>query len=88
MMERINYGTSGFRRHNRVILSLANRIGKAVATLVCKHKKTFGIMITASHNHHEDNGVKIMDENGNMVGKEEENFLEEYVNGDETEENN
>jgi len=82
MTERINYGTSGFRRHNRVILSLANRIGKAVATLVCKHKKTFGIMITASHNHHEDNGVKIMDENGNMVGKEEEDFLEEYVNGD------
>lgn len=84
MTERINYGTSGFRRHHRVIMSLANRIGKAVATLVCKHRKTFGIMITASHNHHEDNGVKIMDENGNMVGKTEEEFLEEFVNGDES----
>jgi len=81
MNKHINYGTSGFRRHSQVILSIAHRIGCAVALLSCKHQKPMGIMVTASHNHHEDNGVKIMDENGNMIGKADEEFLEKYVNG-------
>ena len=56
----IKYGTSGFRTHNTTILKIAEKIGLAMAQLVYYKKESFGIMITASHNHHEDNGVKIL----------------------------
>ena len=76
----IKYGTSGFRTHHSVILDIAEKIGLALAQLVYYKKESFGIMITASHNHHQDNGVKIMDENGNMITEDIERYLVQYVN--------
>ena len=76
----IKYGTSGFRRHHSVILKIAEKIGLAAAQLVYYKKEGFGIMITASHNHHEDNGVKIMDQYGNMITEDIETYLVKYVN--------
>ena len=76
----IKYGTSGFRTHNSTILKIAEKIGLAMAQLVYYKKESFGIMITASHNHHEDNGVKIMDQYGNMVTEDIENYMEKYIN--------
>lgn len=76
----IKYGTSGFRTHHSVILDISEKIGLALAQLVYYKKESFGIMITASHNHYEDNGVKIMDENGNMVTEDIERYLVQYVN--------
>ena len=61
----IKYGTSGFRDHNTKIINIAEKIGTAMAQLVDYEKQSFGIMITASHNHHNDNGVKIMNMYGN-----------------------
>ena len=76
----IKYGTSGFRTHNNIILKISEKIGLALAQLVYYKKESFGIMITASHNHHEDNGVKIMDQCGNMVTEDIENYMEKYIN--------
>ena len=76
----IKYGTSGFRTHHSTILKIAEKIGLAIAQLVYYKKESFGIMITASHNHHEDNGVKIMDQYGNMVTEDIENYMERYIN--------
>ena len=76
----MRYGTSGFRDHHKQIVSIANKIGIAMARLVSRSEKSFGIMITASHNHCDDNGVKIMDEHGDMVSNEIEKYLEDYVN--------
>ena len=76
----IKYGTSGFRDHNTKIINIAEKIGTAMAQLVDYEKQSFGIMITASHNHHNDNGVKIMNMYGNMVSNKTESYLENYVN--------
>ena len=76
----MHYGTSGFRDHHKTIISIAKKIGIAMARLVSRSEKSYGIMITASHNHCDDNGVKIMDEHGDMVSNEVEKYLEEFVN--------
>ena len=78
----MKYGTSGFRDHHEKILEIASKIGTAIALLSCYKKTAYGIMITASHNHYNDNGVKIMDKNGNMVTTDVEEFLENYINKD------
>jgi len=39
-----------------------------------------GIMVTASHNHHADNGVKIVEPDGSMLNSEWEPFSELIVN--------
>ena len=76
----MKYGTSGFRTHHSKIEEIAVQIGTAMALLTCYKKQSFGIMITASHNHHDDNGVKIMDHHGNMVSEDIEKYLENFVN--------
>jgi len=80
MKKTMKYGTSGFRSHNSEIEEIAVQIGTAMALLTCYKKQSFGIMITASHNHHEDNGVKIMDDKGHMVPEDIETYLENFVN--------
>lgn len=83
----VKYGTSGFRTHNSTILNISEKIGLAIAQLVYYKKESFGIMITASHNHHEDNGVKIMDQYGNMVTEDIETYIEKYINEEFSNEN-
>ena len=39
-----------------------------------------GIMVTASHNHHADNGIKIVEPDGSMLNIEWEAFSEMIVN--------
>ena len=80
MKKTMKYGTSGFRSHNSEIEEIAVQIGTAMALLTCYKKQSFGIMITASHNHHEDNGVKIMDNKGHMVSEDIETYLENFIN--------
>ena len=81
-----NYGTSGFRFHHTEILKISKRIGRAVCILSNRHGRNYGIMITASHNHHEDNGVKLLTHNGYMISTEEEMFVENFVNATNTNE--
>ena len=81
----MRYGTSGFQDHHEKILSISEKIGIAMALFSCYKKTSFGIMITASHNHFNDNGVKIMDNKGNMITNEVEEFLENFINNDQEE---
>jgi phosphoacetylglucosamine mutase len=74
------YGTSGFRFHHTVVEEIAEKIGYVVAHLSASKSSPYGIMITASHNPHEDNGVKIINETGEMIGCMEEKIVTDYIN--------
>ena len=66
---RYRYGTSGFRGNHTTLNSVMVRVG-LLATLrsMALCGRAVGIMITASHNPEEDNGVKIIDPSGEMLG--------------------
>ncbi len=49
-----------------------------IAYLVKKLKFDYGVVISASHNPAEYNGIKIFDCNGNKIGVQEENLIEKY----------
>ena len=52
----------------------------AVAMLTKSMRADLGIMITASHNKFEDNGLKIFDKNGNKLSDETELKIEKLMN--------
>jgi phosphoacetylglucosamine mutase len=76
----IKYGTSGFRNNSTIIKSISKDIGFIIAHIILKKQESFGLMITASHNHYKDNGIKIMNNSGHMISKNIEDCLEEYIN--------
>ena len=78
------YGTSGFRFHHSVIEEIATKIGNVVGFLSGYYHLPYGIMITASHNPHEDNGVKIVNAEGEMINADEEKMVTDYVNDNHT----
>lgn len=51
----------------------------AISYLVKHYKIDAGIMVTASHNSYEYNGIKIFDENGYKLADELEDDIEDYV---------
>ncbi|KAF5337006.1 hypothetical protein D9611_003170 [Ephemerocybe angulata] len=63
-----SYGTAGFRTLGVVLDSVLFRVGVLAALRSKKlDGKTVGVMITASHNPEEDNGVKLVDPRGEML---------------------
>ena len=52
----------------------------AISYLVCKYNMDAGVMITASHNPYEYNGIKIFDSNGYKLPDELEDEIEDYIN--------
>ena len=62
-----SYGTSGFRYDASLLHSTFYRCGALMAIRVFNSNKVCGIMITASHNKESDNGVKLIDYNGEMI---------------------
>jgi phosphoglucosamine mutase len=51
-----------------------------LAYLTKKHEFDYGIMITASHNPYQDNGIKIFDKDGYKMSGFQEKCLEQYLN--------
>eukprot|EP01031_Cornospumella_fuschlensis_P035414 gene35414-42925_t len=79
---RYAYGTAGFRdRYHETMHHLFVRVGilASLRSIVCAGKCT-GVMVTASHNSEEDNGVKIVDIDGGMLVKKWEDMAEIMAN--------
>jgi len=50
-----------------------------IAWLTRKKKAARGVTVTASHNPYQDNGIKIFDEKGYKISREEETYITELV---------
>uniref|UniRef100_A0A8C8H6D5 phosphoacetylglucosamine mutase n=1 Tax=Oncorhynchus tshawytscha TaxID=74940 RepID=A0A8C8H6D5_ONCTS len=61
------YGTAGFRTNSKQLDHVMFRMGLLATLRSKKTKATIGVMVTASHNPEEDNGVKLVDTMGEMV---------------------
>ncbi|GAB66576.1 N-acetyl glucosamine phosphate mutase, partial [Plasmodium cynomolgi strain B] len=75
-----NYETA--RRHNLFGEQLEGR-EKDFHHVCAVHQvrwKNVGIIITASHNPHDENGVKIIDQNGRQINEVYESYLTDLVN--------
>ncbi|EGG07404.1 uncharacterized protein MELLADRAFT_116324 [Melampsora larici-populina 98AG31] len=75
------YGTAGFRDNAKVLDSVFFSVGLLA---VLRSKKldgqTIGVMITASHNPEEDNGVKLIDPQGEMLNSSWESHATSLAN--------
>jgi phosphoacetylglucosamine mutase len=80
----LSYGTAGFRYEKQIIVqNVAPKLINALMDLsIIYDFNLIGIMITASHNTHEYNGVKLIDHNGKMLSNEYERYLENKINAE------
>ena len=67
------YGTAGFRCDATKLVIAMERVGM-LAALRSRDRDglKIGVMVTASHNPHRDNGVKIVDPTGAMLSQARE----------------
>ncbi|KAL8088991.1 hypothetical protein AgCh_038663 [Apium graveolens] len=77
---KFSYGTSGFRADASILESTVFRVGILAALRSIKTQAVIGLMITASHNHVSDNGVKIADPGGEIMSQEWEPFADSLAN--------
>lgn len=74
-----SYGTAGFRTHGDALDNVCFRVG-LIAAIRASQTGASGVMITASHNPPQDNGVKIVDNSGYMVDQSWEDPFTDAVN--------
>uniref|UniRef100_A0A8D8MG93 Phosphoacetylglucosamine mutase n=1 Tax=Cacopsylla melanoneura TaxID=428564 RepID=A0A8D8MG93_9HEMI len=77
---KLQYGTAGFRTKASVLPYVFYRVG-LLASLRSKSKagQSIGLMITASHNPEQDNGIKLIDPSGEMLEQSWEPVATELV---------
>ncbi|XP_051853287.1 phosphoacetylglucosamine mutase [Antechinus flavipes] len=63
----LQYGTAGFRTKANCLDHVMYRMGLLAVLRSKQTKSTIGVMVTASHNPEEDNGVKLIDPLGEML---------------------
>ncbi|KAI6202078.1 Phosphoacetylglucosamine mutase [Aphelenchoides besseyi] len=77
---RFVYGTAGFRTKDDYMTFIAYRTGVFAGYRARKLGKNIGLMITASHNLCNDNGIKIVDPMGEMLDQRFETPLTDLIN--------
>ncbi len=70
------YGTAGYRADAQLLESTVFRCGILMAIKSLVEGSPCGIMITASHNPINDNGVKLIDINGEMINEKWEKYAD------------
>lgn len=63
----LRYGTSGFRCDASLLDAAVHRMGMLAILRSKKEEKITGLMITASHNPANDNGIKLIDPHGDLM---------------------
>lgn len=76
----VSYGTAGFRGQADQIEHLFFNLGHVSALKCLQSKANIGIMITASHNPIQDNGIKLISANGQMLETQWEQIVERFCN--------
>ena len=67
---RLSYGTAGFRARADLLDAVFLRMGMLAALRAIQGRTVIGVVVTASHNPIEDNGVKMIDADGGMLSRE------------------
>ncbi|XP_065337963.1 phosphoacetylglucosamine mutase isoform X1 [Cloeon dipterum] len=76
------YGTAGFREKAEELPHILYRMGLLAALRSAVKKAAIGVMVTASHNPVQDNGVKLCDPQGEMLEPAWEKIGTELANTD------
>ena len=66
---RLAYGTAGFRAAATLLDAVFLRMGMLAAARSAQTGAVIGVVVTASHNPIEDNGVKMIDADGGMLAR-------------------
>ncbi|KAL6459681.1 hypothetical protein MHYP_G00314400 [Metynnis hypsauchen] len=78
----LQYGTAGFRTTAKHLDHVMFRMGLLATLRSRKTKSTIGVMVTASHNPEEDNGLKLIDPMGEMVTPSWEGYATQLANAE------
>lgn len=76
------YGTAGFRANADLLDHIMFRMGLLATLRSKKTNATIGVMVTASHNPEEDNGVKLVDPLGDMLTQAWEVYATQLANAE------